>query len=225
MTKLAMATYGGPSGVPFYSTNYSSQYSPENSSFSGSVAQQLPISWISAFSPNGLPDEPPLLEELEINPSHIRTKTFAVLNPFRKLDKHIMDDSDIAGPLLFCFLFGVSMLFGGKIQFGLIYGVAILGWLSIYLLLNLMSNQGIDVLRTASVLGYCLLPMVLLSFLSSLLKLHGTIGLIVGTLIVFWCATASANMFVTALSMRDQRILIAYPLALFYFSFALLSIF
>ena len=32
--------------------------------------------------------------------------------------------------------------------------------MSIYTLLNLMSDKGIDVYRVVSVLGYCLLPMV-----------------------------------------------------------------
>jgi hypothetical protein len=38
--------------------------------------------------------------------------------------------------------------------------VAFLGCVSIYILLNLMSEKGIDAYRVASVLGYCLLPMV-----------------------------------------------------------------
>lgn len=32
--------------------------------------------------------------------------------------------------------------------------------MSIYTLLNLMSDKGIDIYRVVSVLGYCLLPMV-----------------------------------------------------------------
>lgn len=38
--------------------------------------------------------------------------------------------------------------------------MAFLGVISIYFLLNLMSEKGIDAYRVASVLGYCLLPMV-----------------------------------------------------------------
>ncbi|KAH3714198.1 hypothetical protein Pelo_19294 [Pelomyxa schiedti] len=54
--------------------------------------------------------EPPLLEELEINFSHIWAKTKAVLNPFRDIDPNLMDDTDLAGPILFCFLLGVLLL-------------------------------------------------------------------------------------------------------------------
>lgn len=48
----------------------------------------------------------------------------------------------------------------GKPQFGYIYGFGLLGSISIYTLLNLMSDKAIDVYRVVSVLGYCLLPMV-----------------------------------------------------------------
>jgi len=41
-----------------------------------------------------------------------------------------------------------------------------------YCLLNLMSESGIDAYRTASVLGYCILPLVLLSMFSVVLSLE-----------------------------------------------------
>lgn len=46
-----------------------------------------------------------------INFYHIRAKSLAVLNPLRHVDEHIMDDADLAGPLLFVFCFGTFLLF------------------------------------------------------------------------------------------------------------------
>ena len=60
----------------------------------------------------------------------------------------------------------------GKPQFGYIYGVGLLGSASIYALLNLMSEQGIDAYRVASVLGYCLLPMVGVGAVSVMITLE-----------------------------------------------------
>jgi protein YIPF5/7 len=60
----------------------------------------------------------------------------------------------------------------GKPQFGYIYGVGLLGSASIYSLLNLMSEKGIDAYRVVSVLGYCLLPMVGVGALSVLVTLE-----------------------------------------------------
>ncbi len=60
----------------------------------------------------------------------------------------------------------------GKPQFGYIYGVGVLGSLSIYTLLNLMSEKSIDAYRVVSVLGYCLLPMVAVGALSVVVTLE-----------------------------------------------------
>ena len=47
-----------------------------------------------------------------------------------------------------------------------------MGSASIYTLLNLMAESGIDAYRVVSVLGYCLLPMVGVSALSVVLTLE-----------------------------------------------------
>lgn len=83
----------------------------------------------------------------------------------------MMDDTDLAGPLLFCFVFGMLLLLAGKSQFGYVYGVGLMGVISIYFLLNLMSEGGIDASRVTSVLGYCLLPLCLLSALNVFVRL------------------------------------------------------
>ncbi|CAG8493280.1 2197_t:CDS:10 [Cetraspora pellucida] len=163
----------------------------------------------SAFGTGGFPGEPPLLDELGINFEHIKSKSLAVLNPLRTVDKDIMTDTDLAGPLLFCLIFGT-----GKVHFGYIYGVALLGCVSIYMILNLMSESGIDGYRTASVLGYCLLPLVLLSCVGVVVPLSGPIGLIASALAVSWCTYSSSTMFVTVLQMSEQRILVAYPVGM-----------
>lgn len=64
----------------------------------------------------------------------------------------------------------------GKSHFGYIYGVALLGSLSIYLLLNAMSEDGIDAYRVMSVLGYCLLPLNGLAALGVFAKGFGFAG-------------------------------------------------
>ena len=51
--------------------------------------------------------------ELGINFQHIKQKTLTVLNPFSTIDQHIMDDSDLAGPILFFVMFGTFLLLVG----------------------------------------------------------------------------------------------------------------
>jgi len=55
--------------------------------------------------------------ELGINFSHIRAKSMTVLNPLQRVDERIMDDADLAGPLLFFFCFGVLLLLASPLSF------------------------------------------------------------------------------------------------------------
>ncbi|KAI0762083.1 Yip1-domain-containing protein, partial [Trametes elegans] len=229
-----------PVGSTFYSGSRSSldgnvgaqgNMQSGGSGFGGNI--QPAGGWWTAFGTGGFEGEPPLLEgmyratvlELGINFSHIRAKSLAVLNPLRRVDEHIMDDADLAGPLLFVFCFGTFLLFSGKPQFGYIYGVGVLGSLSIYTLLNLMSEKGIDAYRVVSVLGYCLLPMVAVGALSVVVTLDGMLGYVLSVLSILWCTYAASGIFVAVLRMSDQRLLLAYPIGLLYGCFALLSVF
>lgn len=100
-----------------------------------------------------------------------------------------------------------------------------MGVISIYLILNLMSDQGIDASRVTSVLGYCMLPLCLLSAINVFIRMNGTIGLVVSPLFILWCCTSASGIFVSILNMHNQRFLVAYPVGLFYACFALLSVF
>ncbi|KAK9469457.1 hypothetical protein V1512DRAFT_218504 [Lipomyces arxii] len=188
--------------------------------------ERLSTGLLSAFGTSGYSDELPLLEELGINFGHIKTKTLTVLNPLAPVDTNIMDDSDLAGPVLFFLLFGTFLLLSGKIHFGYIYGVALLGSVSLHLIMNLMaSTSGIDFIRTASVLGYCLLPLVVASALGVVMSMDNIFGYFVSMLAIFWCTYSSSAMFVAVLQLSDMRPLVAYPLVLFYTVFAVMSIF
>ena len=54
---------------------------------------------------------------------------------------------------------------------------------------------------------------------------RGPLGLVVAALTVSWCTYAASTMFVTVLQMTNQRLLVAYPVAVLYSSFALLTVF
>lgn len=170
-------------------------------------------------------DEPPLMEELGINFDHIVQKTLSVLNPLKQPHHDIMQDTDLAGPLVFGLAFGASLMLSGKIHFGYIYGIGVVGCLAMYCLLNLMSMTGVSSGCTISVLGYCLLPMVFLSFSSALLSLQGLLGVVLTAVTVLWCSLSASKLFVSALEMDHQQLLVAYPCCLVYGVFALLTVF
>jgi len=156
-----------------------------------------------------------------------------------------MDDSDLAGPVLFFLLFGTFLLFSGKVHFGYIYGLALLGSISLHTILSLMSpplgdtssdpsppthgsshlSSTLTFTRSASVLGYCLLPLVLTSLVGVVLPMDGMLGYVLTSLAIVWCTYSSSGMFCAVGRMRDMRGLVAYPLALFYISFGIMGIF
>jgi len=186
---------------------------------------QPPPSYAATAGPSGFEDEPPLLEELGINPDHIMQKTLTVLNPMRSTDASIAGDSDLAGPIVFAIAFGSFIMFSGKLYFNYIYGIGLLGCLAMYCLLNLMSLSGVSIGCVVSVLGYCLLPIVALSGLGVLVKLSGVMGNILTGAAVAWCTLSSSKLFTTALEMKQQQLLVAYPCALLYGVFALITMF
>ena len=112
----------------------------------------------ASFDPD---HEPPLLEELEIDFPRIWQKTLAVIRPFRKnIDAHLMDETDLAGPLVYCFLFGLILLLGGKLQFNYVFGISGVACIGVFALLTLMTEREVSLSLVVSVLGYCMLPLL-----------------------------------------------------------------
>ncbi|KAL5963953.1 Protein YIPF5 [Taenia solium] len=174
--------YFEPNSVHFSQFNY------------GDVTQQRPQHPYFTPAPvdgniNGqfnFDDEPPLLEgmnllfssaffyyyKLGVNFGHILQKTLSVLNPMRESPQEVLEDTDLAGPLVFCLIFGGTLLLAGKVHFNYIYGIGLLGCLGMYTLLSLMAPQGVAPTCVVSVLGYCMLPMCVLSTVSIAFSLN-----------------------------------------------------
>lgn len=165
-----------------------------------------------------------------------------------------MDDSDLGGPILFFVLFGFILLFSGKVHFGYIYGLALLGSSLLHMILSLMSpsddpptdaqpsfqynadhqqgqqpggrfSETLTFPRSASVLGYCLLPLVTTSLFGIAIRMDTMPGILLTSLAIIWCTYSASAMFCAVGRMKAMRALVAYPLALFYVGFGLMSIF
>lgn len=105
--------------------------------------------------------------ELGINIPQILKRTRTVLNPFR-INPDLHEDADLSGPIMFCMLFGLCQLLAGKVHFGVILGWMTLASLFLYMVFNLLAgkNGSLDLYRCVSLVGYCLIPMVLFSAVS-----------------------------------------------------------
>jgi len=170
-------------------------------------------------------DDIPLLEELGINFDHIFRKTMIVLFPNRRISEDIADDTDLAGPLCFALILGSCLLLKGKVHFGYIYGFSVFGSLAFNTVLGLLHHRQLSFWLTASVLGYCLLPVTFLSGLSVILSMRGILGMLLSVGTVFWSTFSAIRMLDAKLKLLDQFWLVVYPLFLVYSCFTLITIF
>jgi hypothetical protein len=170
-------------------------------------------------------EELPLLEELGINPQTIKNKMISILI-LRKIDKKFLEESDMAGPFLIILIFAFSLVLQYKTCFGYLYGISVFGCFFIFLILNLMSKErGILLYNTISILGYCMIPVVILSFISVFLDMKGILGGILCFLVIIASSISASRFFEIALNNSNQKWLIFYPVCLLYTCFVLVSIF
>jgi hypothetical protein len=170
-------------------------------------------------------NEPPLLEELGINVEHIIARIKGVAF-FQKVDEETLRDADLCGPVAIVLCLAGALLLTGKLVFGYIYGLVFTSAVGIWLIINMMSQRGgIDIYRTSSILGYGLIPIVLLALVGVIVTLRSSFGTVVSAACIFWATATSSRFFAAATQMQQQRWLVAYPIGLVYMCFTLITIF
>lgn len=162
-------------------------------------------------------------------------KTQAVLFPNRTLEAKVVDDCDMAGPLVFCLILGGLMLLTGKINFGYIYGFSIFSCLVMYAILNLMCGGVMDVWFICSCLGYGLVPVIVLAAASiginatsivTGITMKGLLGFLLSAGVVVWSTFSATRLFDAKLKLNEnmQFWLVAYPTMLVYSCFTLITV-
>lgn len=175
----------------------------------------------------GFEDEPPLLEELGINTKQIWTKTTSILNPFR-VNPNLHEDADLSGPFLFLIAFGLFQLLAGKLHFGIILGWITVSSLFLYVVFNMLAGRNgvLDLYRCLSLIGYSMLPMVMLSALSLFVPQGGVAIFTMAAVFVVWATRVCARLlFELASCGEEHRGLVAYACFLIFVLFSLLVIF
>ncbi|GMH23164.1 hypothetical protein Nepgr_025007 [Nepenthes gracilis] len=211
-----------PSSIPFMTFDIGSA-SASTSTFSN---PSYPPPRHDAVSLSFL-DEPPLLEELEISPTLIWRKTRSLLNPFR-INSSLHEDPDLSGPFLYYMALGIFQLLAGKVQFGVILGWIALSSIFLYSVLNFLAgkNGNLDLYRCFSVVGYCLMPIVVFSAVRLFFPVTGAAGFAVAAVFVIWATRICSRLLVeNAFGVSEYLGLTAYPCFLIYTLFSLLVMF
>ncbi|RWW01537.1 hypothetical protein GW17_00035432 [Ensete ventricosum] len=210
----------GPANPPLPFMSFDIGSAPASSSFSAPV-------FASASVTGSFEEEPPLLEELGINTRQIWRKTVSILNPFR-VNPSLHEDADLSGPFLFLMAFGLFQLLAGKFHFGIILGWVTVAALFLYVVFNMLAgrNGNLDLYLCLSLIGYCMLPMVIFSALSLLVPHDGVVIFLMAAVFVLWSTRVCTGLLVELASCGDEhRGLIAYACWLVYMLFSLLIIF
>ncbi|KAJ3676367.1 hypothetical protein LUZ60_003779 [Juncus effusus] len=205
-----------PNPLPFLSFDIPSTSSSIPPIFSGHIDSALSFE-----------DEPPLLEELGINTRLIWKKTVCILNPFRK-HTDLYEEGDLSGPFLFLISFGLFQLLAGRFYFGILLGWVTFASLFLYCTFNMIAgrNGRLDLYRCLSLVGYCMIPMVIFSALSIFLPRGGTVIFGTGMLFVIWSSRVCTSLLVQlALTGDEHKGLVGYACLLVYMLFSLLVIF
>ena len=120
------------------------------------------------------------------------------------------------------------LLLSGKIHFGDIYAIFVLGNILLYFLFNFMSQVDIIPLYSImSTLGYALLPMLILGVCGIFASLKGNVGILLSLAVSGWASLAASNIIESFMKQTEsnRKLLLIYPMFLFYVSFAMIVIF
>ncbi|KAF5192957.1 Yipf5-like protein [Thalictrum thalictroides] len=154
----------------------------------------------------GFDEELPLLEELGINTRQIWRKTTSILNPIR-VNANLHEDADLSGPFLFLMAFGLFQLLAGKLHFGIILGWVTVASLFLYVVFNMLAgrNGNLDVYRCLSLIGYCMLPIVIFSALSLFVPQGGVVVFGMAAVFVLWSTRVCTRLLVELASCGDEH--------------------
>merc|ERR1719510_473059 len=145
---------------------------------------------------------------------------------FKRLDEEVLREGDLTGPLVVILALNLCLMLSGKVVIGLIYGLVGMTSTLICMLINVMSQRSsINLYHTMSILGYGLIPIVLLAFIGIFVSLKTTFGTVVAIICIGWATATSSRFFATAIAMHQQRWLVAYPVGLVYTLATLITVF
>ncbi|KAI4364196.1 hypothetical protein MLD38_020323 [Melastoma candidum] len=208
------------SAIPFLSFDIGNAGASSSTIYSGNLH--------SSFSAASFDEEEPLLDELGIHPEQIWRKTRSILNPFRVNTAVHLHNSDLSGPILLYLSLCLFQLLSGKIQFGIVLGWIVVSSIFLYVVFNMIAgkNGRLNLHSCTSIIGYCMLPIVVLSAISLFIPQGNLVLFVAAGVLVMWATRVSTILMVAlADGEEEHRGLVAYACFLIYTMFSLLVVF
>eukprot|EP00760_Papus_ankaliazontas_P022636 PhM_4_TR18893/c0_g1_i1/m.20351 len=176
-------------------------------------------------------DEPVLTTVLR-DAKSISRKILAVAVPFdipgfNKETVNYLVDWDLWGPLVLCLT--LAMVLGShasESQHGIVFcGVFFLVWLGggVVTINAKVLGCKLSFFQIICVLGYCLAPLCLSSMIISFVSSMWAVKVPIAAIAWFWSSVASHKFFSASVN-DDKRMLVVYPIILFYFFFCWMQV-
>ncbi|CAF2529124.1 unnamed protein product [Rotaria sp. Silwood2] len=166
-------------------------------------------------------DNRPILEELDINISEIMTKLRCVILPVpsRTLQRAALlrDNPDFWGPLLVVLCFALLSVYGQFRVVSWIITIWIFGSLGIFILARVLGGE-VSYSQIVGTIGYSLLPLLLVAFISPIVKKAHYLALFIKLMGVIW-STYSAATLLCVEELQQKKALLLYPIFLLYIYF------
>jgi len=163
----------------------------------------------------------PLLEELDINIGEIIAKLRCVILPIpsRALQRATLlrDNPDFWGPLLVVLCFALLSVYGQIRVVSWIITIWIFGSLCIFILARVLGGE-VSYSQIVGTIGYSLLPLLLVAFISPVLKKAHLLALFLKLMGVIW-STYSAATLLCVEELQHKKTLLLYPIFLLYIYF------
>lgn len=151
---------------------------------------------------------------------NVYEKAKIALFPMASKDSTLLQDWDFWGPLIFCLILGLVLSWQRNdnhsgIVFILIFVIVWFGGLIISLNSRFL-GVGLSVFQCICILGYCMVAIVLASCANLILGFLPLIFQVCISLAGCLYSTYAATIFVSVYANQNKKILVIYPIGLFY---------
>uniref|UniRef100_A0A8L7YNM9 Protein YIPF n=1 Tax=Brugia malayi TaxID=6279 RepID=A0A8L7YNM9_BRUMA len=176
--------------------------------------------WLLDIDDDMVDFQRPLLEELDIDLSDIYYKVRCVLFPlpyFRLKLCIVRESPDFWGPLFIVSTYALLSLYGQLSVLSWILTIWFIGSFFVFFLARALGGE-VGYGQVLGIVGYCLIPLVVVGLITSVLSRFRLFSIAVGCFGVLW-SVYSAGTLLCVEELREKRTLLLYPVFLLYVYF------
>ncbi|GMS81042.1 hypothetical protein PENTCL1PPCAC_3217 [Pristionchus entomophagus] len=201
------------------SMQHTAGYSNRADTAAGRFLEGKGFGWLLEVQ-DGDEEQLPLLEELDIDLKDIYYKVRCVLLPlpyFRLKLSIVRESPDFWGPLIVVLAYALLSIYG---QFGVVSWILTMWFCGSFFVFFLARALGGDVgySQVLGIVGYCLIPLVVIGLLYPIMSAIPLISSIWGLVGIGW-SVYSAGSLLCVDELESKKILLLYPVGLLYFYF------